>query len=391
MFMIPENKKRKKILLIDDDFNVTQMLRFLLENRGYEVYIANSGQEALQKVPTAVDLVLLDLVLPDMDGFEVCRKFKNDKITSHIPIIILSARYDFADKVEGLDLGADDYLTKPFEQEELYARIEAVLRRKTDDPEEISVEEKDMGKDIRKIIAEGLIVPYFQPIYYFQSHRLLGVEVLSRPKVEGPLADPEILFKIALRQGLYYELEFLSWQKALTFLAQNLSDQVLFFNCNPYLIEGPRFLMIKSIFEENHIDAQNVIIEITERSRITDYKLFYEHLRLFRENGFRFAVDDVGGGFASLESIVETKPEIVKIDRHIVSDLDRDPFKISIIKFIVSFCKENNIISVAEGIETREQFDLVIKLGVDAGQGYFLCRPSPEVHFENMGEKLPVN
>ena len=80
-------------------------------------------------------------------------------------------------------------------------------------------------------------------------------------------------------------------------------------------------------------------------------------------------MDDVSGGYASLEAIVATKPEVVKIDRHIVHELGKDSLKRSIVKFIVAFCKENSILSVAEGIERKEDLDILIELGVDAGQG----------------------
>ena len=109
-----------------------------------------------------------------------------------------------------------------------------------------------------------------------------------------------------------------------------------------------------------------------------------ECLHHYRQAGFKIAVDDVGGGYASLEAIVETRPEVVKIDRHIISELKHDSFKRSIVKFVVAFCKENRIISVAEGIETKQDLDTVIDLGVDAGQGYFLCRPAPQLNLPEM-------
>src|SRR3989338_7355885 len=164
--MIDAAIQKKQVLLVDDDNNVSQMLKLLLETRGYEVEIAHSGQDAFRKINSGVDIILLDLILPDLDGFEVCRRFKQNRESRHIPIIILSAKYLFEDKVEGLYLGADDYLTKPFEHEELVARMEAVMRRKSF----LSFDE-DNGDgssvifELRKIIDGGLVVPFFQPIY----------------------------------------------------------------------------------------------------------------------------------------------------------------------------------------------------------------------------------
>ena len=120
-----------------------------------------------------------------------------------------------------------------------------------------------------------------------------------------------------------------------------------------------KFERVKSIFEKFEISTKNVVLEITERSAISDFKIFYDKMKKYREYGFNFAVDDVGGGYASLESIVQTKPEVVKIDRHIISDVSKDAFKESIVRFIVSFCKENNIVSIAEGVETKEQVDFL--------------------------------
>ena len=174
----------------------------------------------------------------------------------------------------------------------------------------------------------------------------------------------------------------LSWSMALGRLSGQLDGAKIFLNCNPYLIELIDIDKVKQLFRQNDIILENVIMEITERSAITDFKLFYEKLSSYRECGFGFAVDDVGGGYASLESIVEVRPEIVKIDRHIVSGCAEDSFKASVIKFVVGLCKDNGIVSVAEGIESKEDLNAVKKLGVDACQGYYLCRPTAIFDFQ---------
>jgi EAL domain-containing protein (putative c-di-GMP-specific phosphodiesterase class I)/FixJ family two-component response regulator len=381
---------KKHILLVDDERNLTQMLSMLLETRGYDVQIACSGQEALRKVSANLDLIILDLVLHDVNGFEVCRQLKEDKSTSHIPIIMLSAHALYADKVEGLYLGADDFLSKPCEYEELFARMEAVMRRgprwKTSD-----INQRDQDSvifELRKILDEKLITPHFQPLYLFEPLKLLGVELLARPISDGFLSSPERFFKESLKYGMYSDMEILSWSLALPILAQTLKTQKIFLNCNPYFIESMDFLVVKSLFEETNISPRNVILEITERSAISNYKLFYKQLQRYREYGFGFAVDDVGGGYASLESVVQTKPEVIKIDRHIISNLKNDLFKRSIVKFVVSFCQENNILSIAEGIQSKEDLEIVKDLGVDGGQGYYLFRPTPKITLDKIASPL---
>ncbi len=120
---------KQTILVVDDDPNIAQLVRLYLEKEGYAVTVVERGDEAVaafQKNPPS--LILLDIMLPGMDGWQVCRAIRQ---SSNIPIIMLSAKDETFDKVLGLELGADDYITKPFEGKELVARVKAVLRRAT--------------------------------------------------------------------------------------------------------------------------------------------------------------------------------------------------------------------------------------------------------------------
>ena len=116
-----------KILVVDDEHNIIELARLYLEQEGYEVEEASTGQEALEKRSTSKpDMIILDLMLPDIDGFEVCREIR---AKSDVPILMLTARKEDVDKIVGLELGADDYFTKPFNPRELVARVKAILRR----------------------------------------------------------------------------------------------------------------------------------------------------------------------------------------------------------------------------------------------------------------------
>ena len=121
----------EKILVVEDERNIASFVSMYLKNARYHVEIARDGTEALQKADaTKPDLVVLDLMLPDIDGLEVCRQIRS---TSDVPILMLTARDDDVDKIVGLEVGADDYLTKPFNPRELVARVKSVLRRATSD------------------------------------------------------------------------------------------------------------------------------------------------------------------------------------------------------------------------------------------------------------------
>lgn len=126
----------EKIMIVDDDVNICELLRLYLEKEGFTTVILNNGQDAVESFNSVKpDLVLLDIMLPGLDGWQVCRKIRS---VSSTPVIMLTAKGETFDKVLGLELGADDYIVKPFDTKEVLARIKAVLRRvSTQAPEQI--------------------------------------------------------------------------------------------------------------------------------------------------------------------------------------------------------------------------------------------------------------
>ena len=119
-----------RVLIVEDEPDIRDLIAFHLERDGYQVSKSKSGADALHQVRTSTpDLVLLDLMLPEISGLEVCRRLRQDPATASLPIIILTARGEEVDRVLGLELGADDYITKPFSPKEVVARVRAVLRR----------------------------------------------------------------------------------------------------------------------------------------------------------------------------------------------------------------------------------------------------------------------
>lgn len=135
---------RAKILVVDDEKHIVELLKYNLENNKYIVSVAYDGLEALEKIKKEkFDLILLDLMLPKIHGIDLCKKLKNNKETSNIPIIMLTAKSSEMDKVTGLEIGADDYITKPFSVREVLARVKAVLRRSKADTK------KNLGKIIK--------------------------------------------------------------------------------------------------------------------------------------------------------------------------------------------------------------------------------------------------
>jgi len=126
---------KERILVVDDEEDILELVRFNLSKEGYQAICAETGERAVEMARSEIpDLIVLDLMLPGMDGLEVTKFLKKDPETQHIPIVMLTAKGEESDVVTGLELGADDYVTKPFSPKILLARVKAVLRRNLEDP-----------------------------------------------------------------------------------------------------------------------------------------------------------------------------------------------------------------------------------------------------------------
>ncbi|MFO7820381.1 MAG: response regulator transcription factor [Halanaerobacter sp.] len=149
----------KRVLIIDDDQNICKILKEYLVYEDFSVVVANDGKEGLKKIAEDnPDLIILDIMLPEMDGWEICQELRPE---NDIPIIMLSAKTEDTDKIMGLELGADDYVTKPFSPKEVVSRVKAVLRRsnseKNSDKEEqiLSFPNLEINQDYRSVEIEG--------------------------------------------------------------------------------------------------------------------------------------------------------------------------------------------------------------------------------------------
>jgi len=121
---------KARLLVVEDDNDISNMLKIYFNGLGYDVDVAPRGSEALEKTHTVLPhLIVLDIMLPDIDGYEVCRRLRQSTRTSHIPVIFLTQKDERSDKLQGLELGADDYITKPFDIEELKLRVQGAIRR----------------------------------------------------------------------------------------------------------------------------------------------------------------------------------------------------------------------------------------------------------------------
>ncbi|MCX7746351.1 MAG: response regulator transcription factor [Clostridia bacterium] len=168
---------KQKILVVDDEISICDLLKISLEAEGYETQTSNDGKDALRKIEHFnPDLLILDLMLPEINGFDICKKVTTER---PIPIIMLTAKADLVDKVLGLELGADDYITKPFHTRELIARVKALLRRVSQEAKPASITCLSNGTlsiypETRRVLANDreldLSVKEFDLLVFFMNH-----------------------------------------------------------------------------------------------------------------------------------------------------------------------------------------------------------------------------
>ena len=171
----------QKIVVVEDDINIAELLRLYLEKDGFEVLIAHDGGEGLRLAESEKpDLVMLDIMLPIMDGWQVCRAIRKNSKT---PIIMLTAKGETEDKVTGLEMGADDYIVKPFEVKELLARVHAVLRR--------------TGEEVPQ---QGKKLTYDKLVINLDSYEL----IVDGKKVDTPPKEMELLYHLAATPNRVY-------------------------------------------------------------------------------------------------------------------------------------------------------------------------------------------
>lgn len=152
---------KARLLIVEDDVDIANMLRLFFKSQGYDVDVAMRGSEALEKTRQGLPhLLVLDIMLPDIDGYEVCRALRTNIRTSHIPILFLTQKDERSDKLKGLELGADDYITKPFDIEELKLRVQNALAR----AERESLTDPQSGLPSGRLIEDQLRKVIRQPI-----------------------------------------------------------------------------------------------------------------------------------------------------------------------------------------------------------------------------------
>ncbi|MEN3185279.1 MAG: EAL domain-containing protein [Atribacterota bacterium] len=238
------------------------------------------------------------------------------------------------------------------------------------------------AEELKWILEHNAIVTYFQAIVDVSNREIVGYECLSRGiKRDGSLLYPETMFRLAEKADLLFYLDRLCRIKSLQSARENVITKMIFVNFSPSAIYNPEFCLRSTIntAKELNYDVSKVVFEVIESEKLENHEHLKEVLDYYKKWGFKVALDDVGAGYANLEMLVQLKPDIVKIAMSFVRHVHHEPIKKSVITAITTLAKEMGLKTIAEGVETEEEFSTVKDLGVDYAQGYLFGKPTPTI------------
>lgn len=253
-------------------------------------------------------------------------------------------------------------------------------RRAADNTELKDMIQPEMLQELNLILDTQQIKPVFQPIVSLLEATVIGYEALSRGPRTSALERPDLLFAAAEAADKVWELDVMCRAKALEKAKYLPEGHMLFINVDPKIIWDARFEkgVTKDILDKYQIDPTNIIFEITEKTSVEDYKGFRKVLDNYVSQGYKIAIDDTGAGYSGLKLLAETRPQFIKIDMDLVRDIDKDSLKQALMKAFYEFSVLTNMKIIAEGIETMDELNTLIEIGIPYGQGYYLQRPAAE-------------
>lgn len=234
-----------------------------------------------------------------------------------------------------------------------------------------------MKNQLQAIIENQQLTALFQPIYITKDTDVYGYEALIRGPSDSPLHSPQVLFDEAVEYGLLSELELACRKISIARFVELQLKGKLFLNVSPmvFLQSDHPHAVTLSYLKEHGLSPEQVVIELSEKYPIDTPELLQTALLYYRDLGFQIAVDDLGAGYAGLKLWSEVKPDYVKIDRYFINQCDQDPIKREFIKSILNLGQSINAKVVAEGIETKGEFEQLEELGLSLYQGFLFARP----------------
>ena len=371
---------RGRILIVDDEPGILRGFERALRHSGATVATAGDTAAALALIDQhRFDAVVTDIAMPGADGLQLLEALRQRD--PDVPVILITAAPTFETASRAVELHATRYLTKPVETNELREVLRQALRqgRRARLERQASSQLGSLGSaaDGREQLGEKLSLALgsmwmaFQPIVSHAFRAPFAYEALLRSD-EPALPNPMTLLEAAERLGRLDEVG----RQVRAAVAAEL----------PRAPPPPVFVNLHAsdLLDESLYDpaspltqyARRVVLEMTERAPLDGMRDVKERVAKLRELGYRIAVDDLGAGYAGLNSFALLEPEFVKLDMSLVRDIHRSPTKRRLARTIAELCRDVGSRLVAEGVEVVEERDALAGLGIDLFQGYYFARPA---------------
>lgn len=370
------------VLVVDDDEAIRKLYKTVLGRRGFEVETAADGGDGLKRIAArSFDVIITDLAMPVMNGMDFLRAVRN--IDLDVPVILLTGSPGFDSAVTAVEYGAFRYLVKPIEQSVL---VDAVT--KAGHLHRLAILKRDMigidGLEGMRLgdrasldarFSGGLAGLWvaFQPIVDWSARRVFGYEALVRSH-DSAMPGPADLFDAAERLGRVHQLGRAIRREAAASAISAPDDAHLFVNVNADELNDDELYSRQAPLSKW---ASRVVLEITERVALESVAGLPQKIGQLRSMGYRIAIDDLGAGYAGLNSFTLLEPEFVKLDMTLVRGIDQSPKKRTIVKGISQLCENDlGIQVVCEGVERCAEREALAEEGLKLFQGFLFARPA---------------
>lgn len=376
----PASPSRGKLLLVDDDPALLRAFARMLKCEGFEVDTRSDGEAAVEAVRhNRYDAIVSDIDMPRLDGVAMLERVRAHDLD--VPVILVTGNPTLDTAIAAIEHGALRYVPKPVEGDELRrmvrdaVRLHRLARAKREALELVGAQDNFAGDRAGLTASFGRALDTlwiaYQPIVSWSRREVFGYEALLRSR-EPSLPHPGAVLDAAERLDRVHELGRIIRGRAAEPLALMPDDGMLFVN-----------LHARDLLDEHLFDvaaplttvAKRVVLEITERASLHHVRDLAARIARLREMGFRIAVDDLGAGYAGLTSFAQLEPEVVKLDMSLVRGVHTQPTKLTLVRTMITMCRELGMQVVAEGIETTQERDAIVDAGCDLMQGYLFAKP----------------
>jgi EAL domain-containing protein (putative c-di-GMP-specific phosphodiesterase class I) len=362
-----------RVLIAEDDESLLRALDRALRQAGYEVVRAPDGACAARVLDEqAIDVVLSDIAMPGLEGTELLAHVRARD--PDLPVILMTGAPSLTTAVKAVECGALRYLIKPVAIEELRALVRHAGRRLIENSSRDGAAGADVAADHARFgeCLDSLAVA-FQPIVAWRSRKVVAHEALIRSRAEA-FPDPGAVIAAAERLGRLGDLGARVRALASAPWRDGRASGRLFVNLHP-----------RDLFDDALLDdtapltsiAHQVVLEVTERASLDGLGDLRGRLTALRDLGFQIALDDLGAGYSGLANLVMLAPEVLKLDRSLVSDVDREPNKQTLVRSMVGVARELRITLVAECVEREGEREALDAAGCELYQGWLFGRAAP--------------